>query len=149
MDKKEQLDKLCNEVNFVFLLCGVLSKELDVMIKDHKDAGVKMHPLEIGMWNSIKKSLGRINYFVLDSQLKDIEYFNRSVKVIDFLIKELDSRCDDSNFKLWQFHNLLKAYPITNKHIAPTSEEELDAFSDVLGGKDVSADRYEQIHSEK
>ena len=50
-----------------------------------------------------------------------------------FLFLELVAKCDDSDYRLWQFHNLLKSFPTICPALQPTLDFELDAFKEVLG----------------
>lgn len=53
--------------------------------------------------------------------------------MVKFLMLELIARCDDSNMRVWQFHNLLKSYKLVYPAVAPTIEDELEAFEGLFG----------------
>ena len=53
--------------------------------------------------------------------------------MVKFLMLELIARCDDSNMRVWQFHNLLKTYKLVYPSLAQTIADEQKAFSALFG----------------
>ena len=49
---------------------------------------------------------------------------------------ELIAKCDDSNLRVWQFHNLLNTFSTVYPAVAPTIEDEQEAFADLFGQPD-------------
>ena len=60
------------------------------------------------------------------------EKFKKGVNIVKFLILELIAKCNDSSMRAWQFHNLLKTFPTIYPAIAPTIEDEQQAFANLF-----------------
>lgn len=129
------------QTNFALLIVGVLRLQIQHMLEVHKQEKVKIPPRERELWHNLLRDCNNMYGFLLSAPIEEVRYYNDCTKIIKFIMKELDSRCGDSNMKLWQFHNLLKSYPIVNNDIVPTYDEELDAFGDLMSGIDKTADK--------
>ena len=136
-DRAKQLEALEQFENAV-LTIAVISKQLiDELIKKHKELNVNFSdPIERMAWKKIRDGAASLDNIAFNSQYCSYDKFKKSVLIVKFIMLELISRCDDSNMRLWQFHNLLKTYKLVYPAIAPTIEDEQEAFADLFGQPD-------------
>lgn len=132
--KLEELEQFENAV----LTIVVTSKQLiDEIIKKHKELNVGFNdPIERMAWKKIRDGAASLDNIAFDSKYCNYNKFKKSVLMVKFMMLELIARCDDSNMRFWQFHNLLKTFKVVYPAVAPTVEDEHEAFADLFGQRD-------------
>lgn len=132
--RAKQLEELEQFENAV-LTIAVISKQLiDKMFKLHKELDVGFNDVnERIAWRKIRDGAASLDHIAFNSPYCNYEKFKKSILMVKFLILELIARCDDNNMRVWQFHNLLKTYKLVYPAVAPTIEDELEAFADLFG----------------
>lgn len=132
--KLEELEQFENAV----LTIVVTSKQLiDEIIKKHKELNVGFNdPIERMAWKKIRDGATSLDNIAFDSKYCNYNKFKKSVLMVKFMMLELIARCDDSNMRFWQFHNLLKTFKVVYPAVAPTVEDEHEAFADLFGQQD-------------
>ena len=132
--KLEELEQFENAV----LTIVVTSKQLiDEIIKKHKELNVGFNdPIERMAWKKIRDGAASLDNIAFDSKYCNYSKFKKSVLMVKFMMLELIARCDDSNMRFWQFHNLLKTFKVVYPAVAPTVEDEHEAFADLFGQQD-------------
>ena len=132
--KLEELEQFENAV----LTIVVTSKQLiDEIIKKHKELNVGFNdPIERTAWKKIRDGAASLDNIAFDSKYCNYNKFKKSVLMVKFMMLELIARCDDSNMRFWQFHNLLKTFKLVYPAVAPTIEDEREAFADLFGQPD-------------
>lgn len=135
--KLEELEQFENAV----LTIVVTSKQLiDEIIKKHKELNVGFNdPIERMAWKKIRDGAASLDNIAFDSKYCNYNKFKKSVLMVKFMMLELIARCDDSNIRFWQFHNLLKTFKVVYPAVAPTVEDEHEAFADLFGQQDKQA----------
>lgn len=135
--KLEELEQFENAV----LTIVVTSKQLiDEIIKKHKELNVRFNdPIERMAWKKIRDGAASLDNIAFDSKYCNYNKFKKSVLMVKFMMLELIARCDDSNMRFWQFHNLLKTFKVVYPAVAPTVEDEHEAFADLFGQQDKQA----------
>lgn len=136
-ERAKQLEELAQFENAV-LTIAVISKQLiDKMIKLHKELNVGFNdPIERIAWKKIRDGAASLDHIAFNSPYCSYDKFKKSVLMIKFMMLELIARCDDSNMRFWQFHNLLKTFKLVYPAVAPTIEDEREAFADLFGQSD-------------
>lgn len=136
-ERVKQLDDLCEFENAV-LTIAVISKQLiDKMIKLHKELNVGFNdPIERLAWKKIRDGAASLDNIAFNSPYCDYNKFKKNILMVKFLMLELIAKCDDSNMRVWQFHNLLKTFSTVYPAVAPTIEDEQEAFADLFGQPD-------------
>ena len=136
-ERYKKLDELYQFENAV-LTIAVISKQLiDKMFKLHKDLNVGFNDVnERIAWKKSRDGAASLDHIAFNSEYCDYNKFKKSVLMVKFLILELIARCDDSNMRVWQFHNLLKTFKVVYPAVAPTIEDEREAFADLFGQSD-------------
>lgn len=136
-ERAKQLEELAQFENAV-LTIAVISKQLiDKMIKLHKELNVGFNdPIERLAWKKIRDGAASLDHIAFNSPYCSYDKFKKSVLMIKFMMLELIARCDDSNMRFWQFHNLLKTFKLVYPAVAPTIEDEREAFADLFGQSD-------------
>lgn len=132
--KLEELEQFENAV----LTIAVTSKQLiDEIIKKHKELNVGFNdPIERMAWKKIRDGAASLDNIAFNSEYCNYDKFKKSVLMVKFMMLELIARCDDSNMRFWQFHNLLKTFKLVYPAVAPTIEDEREAFADLFGQPD-------------
>lgn len=135
--KLEELEQFENAV----LTIVVTSKQLiDEIIKKHKELNVGFNdPIERMAWKKIRDGAASLDNIAFDSKYCNYNKFKKSVLMVKFMMLELIARCDDSNMRFWQFHNLLKTFKVVYPAVAPTVEDEHEAFADLFGQQNKQA----------
>lgn len=136
-ERAKQLEALEQFENAV-LTIAVTSKQLiDELIKKHKELNVGFNdPIERTAWKKIRDGAASLDNIAFNSPYCSYDKFKKSVLMVKFIMLELIAKCDDSNMRLWQFHNLLKTYKIVYPAVAPTIEDEQKAFAELFGQPD-------------
>lgn len=136
-ERAKQLAELEQFENAV-LTIAVTSKQLiDEIIKKHKELNVGFNdPIERIAWKKIRDGAASLDNIAFNSKYCNYDKFKKSVLMIKFMMLELIARCDDSNMRFWQFHNLLKTFKLVYPAVAPTIEDEREAFADLFGQPD-------------
>lgn len=132
-NKVRKLEHMHHLSNFCFVMSGVLKHYVSDMLKQHKEHNIKIPRDEKFQWEMLLKTTGILDNQVFDAGVEQYKKYQNVVTTISFIIIELMAKCDDSNTRLWQFHNLLKTFPTVFPALLPTLEEEYKAFADVLG----------------
>lgn len=132
--KLEELEQFENAV----LTIVVTSKQLiDEIIKKHKELNIEFNdPIERMAWKKIRDGAASLDNIAFNSKHCNYNKFKKSVLMVKFMMLELIARCDDSNMRFWQFHNLLKTFKIVYPAVAPTIEDEREAFADLFSQPD-------------
>ena len=133
-ERAKQLEDLEQFENAV-LTIAVTSKQLiDELIKKHKELNVGFNdPIERMAWKKIRDGAASLDNIAFNSPYCSYNKFKKRVLMIIFMMLELIARCDDSNMRFWQFHNLLKSFKLVYPAVAPTIEDEQKAFADLFG----------------
>ena len=136
-ERAKQLEELEQFENAV-LTIAVTSKQLiNEIFKKHKELNVGFSdPLERIAWKKIRDGAESLDNIAFNSKYCDYKKFKKSVLMVKFMMLELIARCDDSNMRFWQFHNLLKSFKLVYPAVAPTIEDEQKAFADLFGQQD-------------
>lgn len=136
-ERAKQLAELEQFENAV-LTIAVTSKQLiDEIIKKHKELNVGFNdPIERMAWKKIRDGAASLDNIAFNSKYCNYDKFKKSVLMVKFMMLELIARCDDSNMRFWQFHNLLKTFKLVYPAVAPTIEDEREAFADLFGQPD-------------
>ena len=136
-ERARQLEELEQFENAV-LTIAVISKQLiDKMIKLHKELNVGFNdPIERLAWKKIRDGAASLDNIAFNSLYCDYNKFKKNILIVKFLMLELIAKCDDSNMRVWQFHNLLKTFSTVYPAVAPTIEDEQEAFADLFGQPD-------------
>lgn len=136
-ERAKQLEELEQFENAV-LTIAVTSKQLiDEIIKKHKELNVGFNdPIERMAWKKIRDGAASLENIAFNSEYCNYNKFKKSVLMVKFMMLELIARCDDSNMRFWQFHNLLKTFKLVYPAVAPTIEDEREAFADLFGQPD-------------
>lgn len=136
-ERAKQLEELEQFENAV-LTIAVISKQLiDKLIKRHKELNVGFNdPIERIAWKRIRDGAASLDNIAFNSPYCDYNKFKKSVLMVKFMMLELIARCDDSDMRVWQFHNLLKTFKLVYPAVAPTIEDEREAFADLFGQSD-------------
>ena len=132
--RAKQLEELEQFENAVLTIAVISKKLIDKMFKLHKELDVGFNDVnERIAWRKIRDGAASLDHIAFNSPYCNYEKFKKSILMVKFLILELIARCDDSNMRVWQFHNLLKTYKLVYPAVAPTIEDELEAFADLFG----------------
>lgn len=136
-ERAKQLEELEQFENAV-LTIAVTSKQLiDEIIKKHKELNVGFNdPIERMAWKKIRDGAASLENIAFNSEYCNYNKFKKSVLMVKFMMLELIARCDDSNMRFWQFHNLLKTFKLVYPAVAPTIEDEREAFADLFDQPD-------------
>ena len=136
-ERAKQLEELEQFENAV-LTIAVTSKQLiDEIIKKHKELNVGFNdPIERMAWKRIRDGAASLDNIAFNSKYCNYDKFKKSVLMVKFMMLELIARCDDSNMRFWQFHNLLKTFKLVYPAVAPTIEDEREAFADLFDQPD-------------
>ena len=136
-ERARQLEELEQFENAV-LTIAVISKQLiDKMIKLHKELNVGFNdPIARLAWKKIRDGAASLDNIAFNSLYCDYNKFKKNILIVKFLMLELIAKCDDSNMRVWQFHNLLKTFSTVYPAVAPTIEDEQEAFADLFGQPD-------------
>ena len=112
-ERAKQLAELEQFENAV-LTIAVTSKQLiDEIIKKHKELNVGFNdPIERMAWKKIRDGAASLENIAFNSEYCNYNKFKKSVLMVKFMMLELIARCDDSNMRFWQFHNLLKTFKL-------------------------------------
>lgn len=136
-ERAKQLEELEQFENAV-LTIAVISKQLiDKMVKLHKELNIGFNdPIERLAWKKIRDGAASLDNIAFNSPYCDYNKFKKNILMVKFLMLELIAKCDDSNMRVWQFHNLLKTFSTVYPSVAPTIEDEQEAFADLFGQPD-------------
>ena len=136
-ERAKQLEELEQFENAVLTIVVTSKSLIDDLIKKHKELNVGFNdPIERMAWKKIRDGAASLDNIAFNSPYCSYDKFKKSVLMVKFIMLELIARCDDSNIRLWQFHNLLKTYKIVYPAVAPTIEDEQKAFADLFGQPD-------------
>lgn len=127
------LEQYSNAALTIVCMCKQI---IDDLFKRHKELNVYMDPMERLAWRKIRDGAASLDNIAFQSEHCSYEKFKKSVLMVKFLTLELIARCDDSNMRLWQFHNLLKTYKLVYPAVMPTLADESEAFADLFGQSD-------------
>ena len=108
-----------------------------LLLKKHKELNVAFtDPIERMAWKKIRDGAASLDNIAFNSPYCSYDKFKKSVLMVKFMMLELIARCDDSNMRFWQFHNLLKTFKLVYPAVAPTINDEREAFADLFGQPD-------------
>ena len=125
----QTLVRLLEFTNVCLVISCALRELIKDLIKQHKEANIIIKDPERRAWRQILNGTDTLDQIAFETGSDNYKKFKASIKIVKFILLELIAKCDDSDIRLWQFHNLLKSYPTVYKSIQPTLDEEVDAFT--------------------
>lgn len=133
-ERAKQLEELEQFENAVLTIAVTSRQLIDEIIKKHKELNVGFNdPIERMAWKKIRDGAASLENIAFNSSYCSYDKFKKSVLMVKFMMLELIARCDDSNMRFWQFHNLLKTFKLVYPAVAPTIDDEREAFADLFG----------------
>ena len=136
-ERAKQLEELEQFENAVLTIVVTSKQLIDEVFKKHKELNVAFtDPIERMAWKKIRDGAASLDHIAFNSPYCSYDKFQKSVLMVKFMMLELIARCDDSNMRFWQFHNLLKTFKLVYPAIAPTIDDEREAFADLFGQPD-------------
>ena len=136
-ERAKQLEELAQFENAVLTIVVTSKQLIEEIFKKHKELNVDFTDInERIAWKKIRDGAASLDHIAFNSQYCSYDKFKKSVLMIKFMMLELIARCDDSNMRFWQFHNLLKTFKLVYPAVAPTIEDEREAFADLFGQSD-------------
>uniref|UniRef100_A0AAU8MHX5 Uncharacterized protein n=1 Tax=Geladintestivirus 6 TaxID=3233138 RepID=A0AAU8MHX5_9CAUD len=132
-ERQQQVANMETLTNFCLIVASVLKHYVSSMLQQHKELQIKIPLDEKFQWNMLLKTVSQLDNYVFKAGIEQYRKYQNEVKLASFLFLELVAKCDDSDYRLWQFHNLLKSFPTVVPALQPTLDFELDAFKKVLG----------------
>ena len=136
-ERAKQLEELAQFENAVLTIIVTSKQLIEEIFKKHKELNVSFTDInERIAWKKIRDGAASLDHIAFNSPYCSYDKFKKSVLMIKFMMLELIARCDDSNMRFWQFHNLLKTFKLVYPAVAPTIEDEREAFADLFGQSD-------------
>lgn len=136
-ERAKQLEELAQFENAVLTIVVTSKQLIEEIFKKHKELNVGFTDVnERIAWKKIRDGAASLDHIAFNSPYCSYDKFKKSVLMIKFMMLELIARCDDSNMRFWQFHNLLKTFKLVYPAVAPTIEDEREAFADLFGHPD-------------
>lgn len=136
-ERAKQLEELEQFENAVLTIVVTSKQLIDEVFKKHKELNVAFtDPIERMAWKKIRDGAASLDHIAFNSPYCNYDKFKKSVLMVKFMMLELIARCDDSNMRFWQFHNLLKTFKLVYPAVAPTISDEQEAFADLFGQPD-------------
>lgn len=136
-ERAKQLEELAQFENAVLTIVVTSKQLIEEIFKKHKELNVSFTDVnERIAWKKIRDGAASLDHIAFNSPYCSYDKFKKSVLIIKFMMLELIARCDDSNMRFWQFHNLLKTFKLVYPAVAPTIEDEREAFADLFGQSD-------------
>ncbi len=136
-ERAKQLEELEQFENAVLTIVVTSKQLIDEVIKKHKELNVGFNDVfERLAWKKIRDGAATLDNIAFNSPYCSYDKFKKSVLMVKFVMLELISRCDDSNMRFWQFHNLLSTFKIVYPAVCPTLDDEREAFMDLFGQPD-------------
>lgn len=136
-ERAKQLEELAQFENAVLTIVVTSKQLIEEIFKKHKELNVSFTDInERIAWKKIRDGAVSLDHIAFNSPYCSYDKFKKSVLMIKFMMLELIARCDDSNMRFWQFHNLLKTFKLVYPAVAPTIEDEREAFADLFGQSD-------------
>lgn len=136
-ERAKQLEELAQFENAVLTIVVTSKQLIEEIFKKHKELNVSFTDInERIAWKKIRDGAASLDHIAFNSPYCSYDKFKKSVLMIKFMMLELIARCDDSNMRFWQFHNLLKTFKLVYSAVAPTIEDEREAFADLFGQSD-------------
>lgn len=133
-ERAKQLEELEQFENAVLTIVVISKSLIDDLIKKHKELNVGFpDSIERMAWKKIRDGAASLDNIAFNSPYCSYNKFKKSVLMIKFMMLELIAKCDDSNMRFWQFHNLLKTFKTVYPAVASTIEDEQKAFADLFG----------------
>ena len=136
-ERAKQLEELAQFENAVLTIVVTSKQLIEEIFKKHKELNVSFTDInERIAWKKIRDGAASLDHIAFNSPYCSYDKFKKSVLMIKFMMLELIARCDDSNMRFWQFHNLLKTFKLVYPAVAPPIEDEREAFADLFGQSD-------------
>ena len=136
-ERAKQLEELEQFENAVLTIVVTSKQLIDEVFKKHKELNVAFtDPIERMAWKKIRDGAASLDHIAFNSPYCNYDKFKKSVLMVKFMMLELIARCDDSNMRFWQFHNLLKTFKLVYPAVTPTIDDEREAFADLFGQQD-------------
>ena len=136
-ERAKQLEELAQFENAVLTIVVTSKQLIEEIFKKHKELNVSFTDVnERIAWKKIRDGAASLDHIAFNSPYCSYDKFKKSVLMIKFMMLELIARCDDSNMRFWQFYNLLKTFKLVYPAVAPTIEDEREAFADLFGQSD-------------
>ena len=136
-ERAKQLEELAQFENAVLTIVVTSKQLIEEIFKKHKELNVSFTDVnERIAWKKIRDGAASLDHIAFNSPYCSYDKFKKSVLMIKFMMLELIARCDDSNMRFWQFHNLLKTFKLVYPAVAPTIEDEREAFADLFSQPD-------------
>ena len=146
-EKQQQVANMEHLTNFCLIVASVLKHYVSSMLQQHKDLQIKIPRNEKFQWDMLLKTVYQLDNYAFQAGIEQYRKYQNEVKLVSFLFLELVAKCYDSNYRLWQFHNLLKSYPTVVHALQPTLDFELDALKEICGI--TSDDGYAEMEATK
>lgn len=146
-ERQQQVANMEHLTNFCLIVASVLKHYVSSMLQQHKDLQIKIPRDEKFQWDMLLKTVSQLDNYAFQAGIEQYRKYQNEVKLVSFLFLELVAKCYDSNYRLWQFHNLLKSYPTVVYALQPTLDFELDAFKEIFGI--TSDDGYAEMEATK
>lgn len=135
-ERYKQLIELEEFSNAVLCIAAISKDLINQLFEKHKKLNVNIDVMERIAWRKIRDGAASLDHIAFNTGKNNYDRFKKSVCMVKFLMLELIARCDDSNMRVWQFHNLLKTYKLVYPSLAQTLEDEQKAFADLFGKPD-------------
>ena len=112
-ERAKQLEELAQFENAVLTIVVTSKQLIEEIFKKHKELNVSFTDInERIAWKKIRDGAASLDHIAFNSPYCSYDKFKKSVLMIKFMMLELIARCDDSNMRFWQFHNLLKTFKL-------------------------------------
>lgn len=135
-ERAKQLDELMEFENAVITIAITIKQLINEMFKKHKELNVGMDISKRMAWKKVRDGVASLDNIAFQSKHCDYKKFKKSVCMVKFLMLELIAKCDDSNMRVWQFHNILKSFPTVYSSLIQTIDSEQEAFANLFGMSD-------------
>ena len=131
-DRQEAFTKCKIFSDATVVVASVLKQMVEDMLNLCEENRIVIDKFERLEWKRMLTALARINTLAMEHGADMYEKYKQVVKLVYFLIKEIIAKCDDSDMRVWQFHNLLKSFPTVRPELLPSYEEEIDVFGHIF-----------------
>ena len=136
-ERAKRLEELEQFENAVLTIVVTSKQLIDEVFKKHKELNVAFtDSIQRMACKKIREGAACLDHIAFNSPYCNYDKFKKSVLMVKFMMLELIARCDDSNMRFWQFYNLLKTFKLVYPAVAPTIEDEREAFADLFGQPD-------------
>ena len=128
MTPEEIVHKANIERAFVATVMQALEYYIDNMLDYCTKNNIRVDSFEKSQLNIMKKAINNITIGYKQLNKGRGQVFKDYSKIIAITIQELFSRVDGDWMKMFKFYNYIKAFPVQNRIIEVSYEQEQDAF---------------------